>query len=379
MAVFVVIGGIFTFWYIQSHQCPQSCDDANSCTRDNCSKETNYKCSHPAIPDCCGNKICEVEEKYETCPADCPNCDDNNECTKDSYDYHKQKCENAPILDIVCCGNTVCEVGEKYEKCARDCPNCDDANKCTKDSYDYHKRKCLNEIIIPCCGNGICDKGVETRSNCLADCPSCDDNSRLTADSFNYTTQKCENIVTHYFIDDFESGIQNWNFSTGPEDPTATWSTKLEGSNTVFRGIGHNWTDLVGKEWTDYIFKSKFKIINGTIHFNYRVGHGAGGGTRYFIGVGSNHLMLSKQINENFYSGLAEQSMNLDQGWHIMEIRGYGNILNIYIDNILLIKYKDTQSPVLSGGVALETHQNSEFLIDDVEIKPINSGNVIYP
>jgi hypothetical protein len=282
-------------------------------------------------------------------------------------------------LTTICCGNTVCETGETYINCARDCPNCDDVNKCTKDSYDYHKQSCLNEIIIPCCGNGICDKGVEARSTCSVDCPSCDDNNQLTADSFNYTTQKCENIVTHYFIDDFESGIQNWSFSVSPEDPTATWSTKIEGSNTVFRGTGHNWTDLIEKEWTDYIFKARFKIIKGSIHFNYRVEHGEEGGTRYFIGAGSGHLMLSKQINENFYSGLAEESMNLDSGWHTIEIRGYGNILNIYIDNELLIKYKDTTNPVLSGGVALETHQDSEFLIDDVEIKVITQQDVIYP
>lgn len=378
--VVVIFGGIFVFWYIPTHQCPQSCDDKNVCTEDFCSSETKYKCQQIFLSDCCGNTKCDSKETYETCPADCPNCDDNNQCTKDSFDYHTQKCLNAPVLDVICCGNTICEIGETYTNCARDCPNCDDENKCTKDSYDYYQRKCVNKVIIPCCGNGICDKGAETRSNCSTDCPSCDDNNRLTSDSFNYTTQKCENIVTYYFIDDFESGAQNWNYGPTPEDPTASWSTKIEGNNTVFRGTGHNWADLSGKKWTDYILKVKFKIIKGDIHFNYRVTQGEKGPDRYFIGIyGSNQLVLNKQISESFFNDLARWDGTLAPGWHTIEIRGYNNVLNIYIDNNLSIKYKDTKNPILSGGVGFETLDNSEFLIDNVEIKIIAPTDVTYP
>jgi len=376
MGFVIISGGIFVFWYVSSHQCPESCDDGNPCIQDICSKETNYKCSHPPVADCCGNKICEVGENYETCPADCPNCDDDNKCTKDSYDYHEQKCVNKPILDVVCCGNTVCEIGETYQNCARDCPNCDDDNKCTKDSYDYYQRKCANKVIIPCCGNGICDKGVETYTNCLTDCPKCDDNNNLTADSFDYTTQKCKYVVTHYFIDDFESGTQNWD--SGGEG--GTWVTTREGANTVLKGVGHNWAGLRGKEWSDYIFKAKFKIIKGQIHFNYRVKQEGEYPTRYFIGLGSGHLNINKQIRENFFSDLARaDNFNLGSGWHTIEIRGYGSTLNILVDGTLLIKYKDSQDPVLSGGISLETHDDSEFLIDDIEVKVIKASDVIYP
>ena len=375
--VIIIIISLGVLGYIfLTPECPESCDDGNSCTKDTCSKETGYKCKAIAIPNCCGNKICELDENYGNCPSDCSNCDDNNSCTKDSYDYHQQKCVNAPILDVVCCGNTVCEVGEIYETCSRDCPSCDDNNQCTKDSYDYHDKKCLHEVKIPCCGNNLCDKGVETRSNCSADCPSCDDNNRLTSDSFNYATQKCVNTVTHYFIEDFESGTQSWSF--GGEG--GTWSTTKEGSNTVLRGVGHNWADLQEKEWSDYIFKAKFKIIKGFIHFNYRVKQEGGHPTRYFIGLGSGHVNISKQIRENFYSDLARaDNVNLSSGWHIMEIRGYGNTLNVLVDGVLLIKYTDKTSPVLSGGITLETHDDSEYWIDDVEIKVITAQDIIHP
>ncbi len=372
----VIFGGLVS-WYVITHRCPESCDDRSICTDDFCSKQTNYKCQHHSIPDCCGNAACENKESYETCSADCPNCDDNNKCTADSFDYHLQKCANAPILENVCCGNGACEVGEDYQTCARDCPNCDDNNKCTKDRYDYHQQKCVNEIIIPCCGNGICDKGVEARSNCSADCPDCNDNNRLTSDSFNYTTQKCENVVTHYFIDDFEAGAQNWDFPETPETKNgALWTLTKEGTNTVLRGVEHNWSMLRDLKWENFIFKARFKMIKGSIHFNYRLWESK----RYFIDVSNGHLGLSKQIGDEFFSQLKEgENFNLRDGWHIVEIRGYGNILNIFIDNKLMIKYKDTEGPVLSGGIGFETHDNSEFWIDDVEIKVISQKDVVYP
>lgn len=378
IVIIVIISAVagYLFW---SPRCPESCDDGNPCTQNTCSKETNYKCQAKFIPNCCGNTTCETEENYESCSTDCPNCDDNNECTKDSYDYHEQKCVNAPILTTICCGNTVCETSENYQSCSRDCPNCNDNNKCTRDSYDYHKQVCINETIIPCCGNGICDKGAETYSSCSADCPNCNDNNKLTADSFNYTSQKCAYTVTHYFIDDFESGIQNWDIGM-TEDPTGAWSTRVDGSNTVFRGVNHNWTTLSGEGWSDYVFKARFKIIKGQIHFNYRVTQKGGQPNRYFIGLSSGHLNLSKQIGETFYSNIAETTgVNFGSGWHTIEIRGYGDIINVLVDGGVLIKYKDAQNPVLSGTVGLETHEGSEYWIDDVEIKVISQKDIIYP
>lgn len=188
---------------------------------------TNNKCVYSSITNCCGNDKCEPGETYSNCVTDCPNCDDASKCTTDSYDYHIRKCVNKPILDVVCCGNGVCEIGETYSNCARDCPNCDDGNECTKDSYDYHKQKCINEIILPCCGNGICDEGAETYSTCSTDCPNCDDNNRLTADSFNYKIRKCERVVTHYLIDDFEGTLENWNFvGEGGRPATPDWEKR---------------------------------------------------------------------------------------------------------------------------------------------------------
>jgi hypothetical protein len=386
ITIIITAAGVFILWYIPAHQCPASCDDKAACTQDFCSKETGYKCSHSAVLNCCPNEICEMEEKYETCAADCPNCDDNNECTKDSYDYHQQKCVNAPLLDKICCGNGVCETQETYANCSRDCPDCDDDNDCTKDSYDYHQRKCLNEIIVPCCGNGVCDKDAEASKNCSKDCPDCDDGNKLTSDSFNYATQKCENPVTHYFIDDFETGLGGWSFYNavdGRPDP-GPWTLIREGGNTVLRGVNHNFADIARDGWDNYILKFKFKRIKGAINVNFRNNfftpeqptH------RYMIRLDeSNQLALAKGFNESkgIYKNLQQTPAAYLSGWHTLEVRNYQDIINIYLDGKLLIKHKDSQEPILSGKVNFETLDDSEFLFDNVEIKLISQKDIVYP
>jgi len=338
-------------------KCPETCEDNNPCTADSCGEGTNFQCNHVPLnekqPGCsvditCGTKTC----KDGVCETD----------------YEKN-----------CCGNEKCETGETYDDCPDDCPNCDDDNKCTKDSYDYHEKKCINELIIPCCGNGICDEDVETYSSCPVDCLNCDDNDILTTDIFNYETHECESVVTQYFFDDFEEGAGNWWFS----EPTA-WSIIVEDGNTVLRGTGHNWADLRGEEWDDYIFKVRFKIIKGCMHFNYRLNN-EGVTTRYMVIVEEDSVRLRKttRLSESAtptHPNLGrKKTVQLYKTWHTFEMRGYGNILNVYIDDELLIKYKDTDNPALSGRIAFETLSDAEFLIDDVEIKTITEKDIISP
>lgn len=356
MIIIAGLGVIVYFFLIL--RCPKSCDDGNSCTQDICSKETNYKCFYTKLEGPQLGCLAKVTCGKELCKTGV--------------------CQTDYVSD--CCGNNICEIKEPretYETCPADCPNCDDDNKCTKDSYDYHQQECFNKIIIPCCGNKICDEGAEKFSNCPADCQHCNDNNKLTADSFNYKTQKCENVVTHHFFDDFEEGTTNWEFTDERGNPTA-WSTTMEGSNTVLRATGY-WGNLRQKAWTDYIFKVKFKITQGNIQFNYRIGEKGMRANRYMIGVSSDYLSLTKSIGQNFYNLVGFQNLNLGKGWHTFEIRGYGNILNIFVDNKLLIKNKDTESPILSGEIALEVPDEAEVFIDDVEIKVITEKDIIHP
>lgn len=385
--VIVLAGGVGGYFLFRP-ACPSSCDDNNSCTTDACSKNTDYKCSFKEIPDCCGNKSCEVNETYQVCPKDCPNCDDDNKCTKDSYDYYGQTCINKPILDTVCCGNATCEISETYETCAADCKNCDDSNECTKDLFDYHEQRCLNEIIIPCCGNKKCDKGAETSATCSVDCPNCDDQNKLTSDSFNYESQKCENNLTHYFYDDFESGIESLGFYNGKDGQpnTTAWTLIKEGANTVLKGTGHNFADLTqSNSWNDYAMKLKFKKISGFLQINFRSNFfmpTEEAGHRYILRFeDSNQFSLAKGLNEQAakYQELSRGSSSFGTGWNTLEIRAYRDIINIYLDKSLIIKYRDAQNPFLSGKINLETGDDTAYLFDDMEVKLITAQDIVNP
>ncbi len=262
-----------------------------------------------------------------------------------------------------CCGNEICEVSEVYPECM-DCPNCDDENKCTLDSHDYNKRECVNKPILDvvCCGNTLCEEGYETSSDCSKDCPNCDDNNRLTADSFNYKTQKCENIVTHYFIEDFEEESVNWQ--SGGE---GSWEVYKYDGNYVLKGIGYKWNNVGNNKWDDYNFESKIKLIKGGMHIIHRVSDVG----RYFIGISENGLSLGRTIFPNAHTRLedVDTSMSLNT-WYTINIVGKGSNIKVYVDNKLMIDHTDIE-PLYSGRIGFEILQNSEVYVDNVELKVI--------
>ena len=341
--------------------CP-NCDDTNECTTDSYDYH-KQECVNAAILDvvCCGNSVCELSETYESCTRDCPNCDDTNFCTTDSYDYHKQECVNAAILDVVCCGNSVCELSETYESCRRDCPNCDDTDFCTTDSYDYRQQECVNEDIIPCCGNDTCDEDAETFSNCSRDCPDCDDNNKMTGDSFDYTTQKCE-YVTYYFFEDFK---EDDIWTTKPNSYNPSWAV-VDGMLTTVSGVDRATTSFGDRQWTDYTLRLKIKLEQGTANVYVRAGHGEGA-DGYGVTISENSLALWKDIND----GQNLESVRVDLGlnqFHDIAMAAKGSNLKVYFNGNLEIDYTDTDNPVLDGHGRLGV-QNPGVYFDDLIVE----------
>ncbi len=99
---------------------PLNCNDGNACTADFCAAASG--CIHTAI-NCGDGNACNGVETCDLalgCQAGTPlDCDDSNACTLDVC--INGDCVNDPI--IPCCGNDICEseFGENFGNCPEDC------------------------------------------------------------------------------------------------------------------------------------------------------------------------------------------------------------------------------------------------------------------
>ncbi len=172
------------------------------------------------------------------------------------------------------------------------------------------------------------------------------------------------------FEDDFEDGdADGWRL-----DPT--WAVEQEDGNYVLSGSGHTWAGLAEeRNWTDYSFEVRVKLIEGAVHLNYRLS----GNGRYFIGFGEDGLSLSKSVLrdpppplgedgwEHFPLTSIEGQFDLN-AWHTVKIAGTGARIRIYVDGELQIDYTDSDNPHLVGSIAFETLDDSHVHFDDVEV-----------
>ena len=119
------------------------------------------------------------------------------------------------------------------------------------------------------------------------------------------------------------------------------------------------------------------------MHVYFRKRSLSGGQSRYIVAISEGVDNLNKHVNEN-WPRLDDTHFRFDENWHTLEIRCYDDIINVYLDNELIYKYKDTESPLLFGMPGFEVHTGGrpitpEFLIDDVEVKLITEEDIVYP
>lgn len=181
------------------------------------------------------------------------------------------------------------------------------------------------------------------------------------------STTLSSNVLFH---DDFEDGVADgWSLEPG-------WQVEQEDGNYVLRGEGHYWARLrIGGNWTDYAFKFRLKLLEGTIHLNYRMSE-AGHFRRYFIGFHDQGLYLQKQIDNRFTELreiLVPHKLNV---WHEVEIRGYQAHLQVLVDGTLELDYVD-EDPLLRGTIAFETLEGGKVFIDDIEIRVIGEEDLV--
>ncbi len=164
---------------------------------------------------------------------------------------------------------------------------------------------------------------------------------------------------TVLFQDNFEdSNANEWQLDAG-------WEVEHEDKNYVLSGSGHTWATLnTEHNWTDYSFKAKVKLIEGSVHLNYRVSDNG----RYFIGFHAGGLYLNKETPwDTFYDLTSNDVPHSPNAWYNVEIVGAQNNIKVYVDNVLRLEYTDT-NPLLFGRIAFETHESSHCHFDDIAV-----------
>lgn len=154
-------------------KCP-SCNDNNSCTKDSCSKETDYECRHEAIAPCCGNGKCEEGESWSTCLQDCQKPECNLSCGACGV-LNNETCSCGNITQ--CVSDGCCPSGCDYTTDS-DCPNpnlceadsdCDDSDPCTQDVCSGQPKNCSSSPITKCIPDECCPEGCAYPED--LDCP----------------------------------------------------------------------------------------------------------------------------------------------------------------------------------------------------------------
>lgn len=159
------------------------------------------------------------------------------------------------------------------------------------------------------------------------------------------------------FADDFEDGnADEWTLESG-------WSVIEEDNNYVLQGVGHRWTNAGSENWMNYTFKTGIKLIQGTVHVNFR---GSSEG-RYFLGFNQEGLYLEKQRLNNFTHLEATSDPHSLNQWYNLTVELQGSNIKVYVDSILKIEYADPE-PLLNGAIAFETLEDSRVYVDDVNV-----------
>ncbi len=188
-----------------------------------------------------------------------------------------------------------------------------------------------------------------------------------------------------HFIEDFEGSLERWTFSSGGQGYDGVGNLVVEDDgNTYLRIVGVERAN-VHRIWDNYLFKFKFKMVKGNVHADFRRSEGyEDGARRYLVSINDRGILnLNEQMGRDFQK-LEDIDLKLDDNWHELEVRCYEDIINVYLDDKLIAKHKDTMNTLFSGWVRFEVHTGGspvvpELLVDDVEVRLITEGEIIYP
>ncbi|MBI5954892.1 MAG: hypothetical protein HY865_24800 [Chloroflexi bacterium] len=163
----------------------------------------------------------------------------------------------------------------------------------------------------------------------------------------------------YVYQEDFEDGeAQGWTLEPG-------WEVIQDEGNYVLSGQGHVWA-RAGQLYDDYHLSFRLKMLSGDVHLNFRMNNSG----RYFIGFHARDSQLSKQYwPDTFLHNLAKKRQTHKANeWHQIEIDGKGDTLAFIVDGNTEWTYTDPE-PLLVGGFAFESLDNSQVYIDDIRVE----------
>lgn len=136
-------------------------------------------------PKNCGDKECDLQENFASCPQDCFSGTRDGYCVCSSDFICDPDCQRTGDPDCICNMDGKCEVGiENYGNCIPDCRSgsgdnyCDKLfdHRCDPDCGPGEDPDCpvttVSTTIIETCDNGVCDSPGENYGNCPVDCSS---------------------------------------------------------------------------------------------------------------------------------------------------------------------------------------------------------------
>ncbi len=250
-----------------------------------------------------------------------------------------------------------------YWNCSKITPKACETN--VKCGFSLTGYKSTSDVKNNCCGNTLCEEGYETNADCPEDCPNCDDNSRLTVDSFNYKTQECENIVTHYFIEDFEEGKTSISKKVNWKIMDDQGNKVLDCPGKEINGVQNDWGNFGFTDWTNYKSELSFKLVENLEGFGFHFF--SKGDQGYIVDIRGGKISLKKGGQQSRVEvSLEPFDFELDE-WYVLKTEKLKNNIKIYIDDVVVLEYTDNQ-PLDTGRLRIETFGDGHVRLDDISI-----------
>lgn len=170
----------------------------------------------------------------------------------------------------------------------------------------------------------------------------------------------------HLYAEDFEDGwADNWGWGPGSNVRVK------KGSNTVLQvGPLANASYLFGQAWSDYVFHSRVKLLEGDLQlgFRQRVGdpNGEGG---YFLAFFENGLILSRSRSGSFSPLIQKPTQHRLGRWYTVKIALHNARIAVFVDGVRRMRFVDP-NPIPFGGISLSAPgPSSKAKFDDVRVK----------